>query len=328
MKSRANTTRGKGNAGVYEGQALPIVIIFLFVAMILAVFLYSRSLRVRMRTTEEKRSEEAEQSVDSMIALLQAYSREQIISMVETRFVANPSCWNNLDGCCLNKTESADDIKLFFTDVGISLEDYTARDASNTLTQLCFDKEFDFPEGVTIPQDQVLSLMVADINPSCTYNFEFSGNGVVVHKIYAQRDAVGNVTAIMPYQTNSDSANRIRDDMFGICLLGADCSASGYSGDAWEVSTTHSINMTSLVVGSETYHPHEIRLIASPGPIIAKMTKSGASCDAPLFLNIVPKATQSGNFKGASLKIPLYTPAHGIFDYVLYNGTGRLRYVD
>ncbi|MBD3329298.1 hypothetical protein GF357_02280 [Candidatus Dojkabacteria bacterium] len=306
----------KGKKRNYSGQILPIIMIILVVGIVLALALYSRNIKNRMRLIGEKRSTEASQEVESIIRMIESTDRDELMSIVLPEL-------QSVDEYCMDGDEIESELG-----VSVDLEVLNLNEGAESEVELCFTKDNEFPDGITIPEYESYSIMIDAANSGCTYDFVFDGGGLVVHKIYAIKDVDGNPIEIKPYSTSGFGSNHTNDDIFGICpgcLSGGTYSPFG-SNYGWDTNGAWSFTLDAVSYGGKNYEPHEIRIIAAPGPVTMQMTSS-VSCNNAVAIRVTPKATNVSSFQGSYFSIPVSDNALSIFDYVLYNSSGDLKYV-
>ncbi|HEQ65367.1 MAG TPA: hypothetical protein ENN64_00875 [bacterium] len=298
----------------YQGQALAIILIILIVGVILALALYSRNVKNKYRTVDEKRSREAAQEVDAIIGVLQSSSRIALISNVETRFPVGSACWNTDEGCCVSGESDVTQI-LNVEDVDLSSLALSPDDSPSTLMEVCFQYVNDFSTGFTIHEGSSFAINLFGESKNCELDFSFTGNPIVVHQVYAQKDASGKLLSFREYTPNDTQS--LEGDFFGLCVDSSAC------GSRWIDMNEFSFSCDEI----GGYVPYELRFIASPGPTIMTINASN-DCVQDLALRVTPKSTSSGNFKGSYFDIPLRDSSPSLFDYVLYNNGGELLYDD
>lgn len=296
----------------YEGQILPIVMIILVVGVVLALALYSKNIRNRLRLIGEKRSTEASREVESVIKMLETMEREELLSVVLPELAT-------VDEYCMADEEIKDKLG-----VGFDPEVFGLGENAQTEVKLCFTTENELSDGITIPAYDSYSISLNGENTSCTYDFTFQGTAVVIEQIYAVKDADGNAAEIKPYFTGPATGNHSNDDIFGLCLLGTDCSTRQFLNN-WDVSNSWSITLNSKTVDGTTYEPHEIRIISVDSSTLMNMTAT-PDCNDTVAITVTPKATNVSAFQGSYFSIPVNSDTLSIFDYVFYNRTGNFEF--
>jgi len=292
----------------YDAQVLVIVMIILILGVVIALALYSRTVKNRQRVSSEKRSSEAIQEVDAIIGAMKVVSREKLLTVLEGRFASGETsgvCWDDDCGCCVGGTDFSGFITSLDIDPGV-----LARADLNP--EMCFKKEKEIVDGYSMVEGNTYSFPMRDVGAGCKYTFDFEGgDGVVVHKVYASLDADGNVADIKPYAES---------DILGFCRSGGICSTdpnfvNWTTGNDWQ--------FTPGSVGG--YNSYEVRLIPIGGSVIVKISASNG-CGKALFLRVTASSTSSGNYQGSYYRIPTGNVTPSFFDYVLYNREGGLHY--
>ncbi len=298
----------------YKAQALLVVMLILVAGSIVALAMYSRTLKVRERTIQEKRSEEAAQYVDAINDMVTQVKVKDLLAKLH-----GESCWTNPGKC-----EYVDsDIETFLgSDINVSSAGFTSSNADNSETKLTFEKVTHKSEVYNVPKDKVKAIPIEGADSDCTYEFHFDEvEGAVVSLVYVEKNVAGDIVGIKPYEP---------EDRTTVCQ--GDCSTSGDYSGTWRDDVDEfsgEVDLSTVTHASTDYEPYEIRVTAVGAPLSFYVEeKDDDTCENPLEIRVVSSANNSGNYQSSYYTLPVRNSAPPIMDYVLFNGQGPLEFVE
>ncbi len=308
----------------YKGQALAIVMIILIVGVVIALSVYSRSLRNKERISKERMSQEATDYVDSILEVVNTLDREDLTRRISEVDPAVCPDWENSGVCCIqNSVDSQSEINDFLG-VSLGLDEFEYSDAESSSAELCFDErnEISEPRGIEKDQTYTIYFQVEDLD--CEYDLAFStpnssSAGVILNKVYADFDASGDMFEFKRHHP---------DDMVSI-----DISNSGGEFADWDIHGSNtSIDLEGINSdhsGSGDYVPVMLRIRALGDDVNFTITEASGSenkCDNVLEYRVTATANNSGNEQSSYYYMPLEGTFPSIFDYVLFNSEGDLEF--
>jgi hypothetical protein len=307
-----------GKEKYYSGQALAIVLIILLAGIIIALAIYSRTLRNKERIVQERNSEEASQYVDSVIDVVNTVKPEELVVKLQTEC---PD-WGSLEGgetCCIkNETDDSGEYQDRIGEfLKVNLDDFNLSYAQNSEAELCFERMYEIDEPRLIKKDYTYTISFIIDDETCEYDLNFTANngtdvGVIMHKLYGFRDADGDVTEFKSYNTN---------DIIGYKVKG------GTTFNNWANLNSEG-TITFPLSKSEKYSPVHLRLRAYGGDLsfTLKDATTNKTCKNVIEMRVVSTANNSGNEQSRYYYMPVEGSAPSLFDYVLFNGQGELNF--
>ncbi len=299
----------------YKAQALLVVMLILVAGSIVALAMYSRTLKVRERTIQEKRSEEAAQYVDAINDMVSQVKVKDLLAKLEVE----GDCWD-VDGKCEYIDGQIEDF--LGSNISVDSSGFTASVADNSETKLTFEKVTHKSDTYIVPKDQVKAIPIEKVDSDCTYIFNFEEVvAAVVSKVYVKKNVSGDINGIKPYEP--DDRTTVCQ---GNCQLDTDYSGTWHDGvDQF----SGQVDLSEVTQGSDSYEPYEIRVTAVGAPVSFYVEeKDPDTCENPLEIRVVSSANNSGNYQSSYYTLPVRNAAPPIMDYVLFNGQGPLEFVE
>jgi hypothetical protein len=201
--------------GKYEGQALAIAMVILVVSSLIGLSIYSRSMKDKSLTLEERASAEALEVADVILDKLTQYPINRVIQVIEGLEIAETIDYTT--GIVLeeNESENKAEITGLLTGLG-ALSTETISDLIDPLCPLSIGnniyqvtlKESDPTAYYEIRPGHVWSLPVRNVLGSgeiCISQFRFAIRGdttagFVLIKVYCDHDESGNVSDCKEYE--------------------------------------------------------------------------------------------------------------------------------
>lgn len=335
----------------YEAQALAITMVVLVVSAILGLSLYSRSMKDKLLTIEERSSAEALEVADLTLDRLTSKSTDEVVAAIsELGREANPDA--TLDsGFVLTENANGDNYitRLLSNDGGSA--DYfnnpileVGKSYSQLLSPICptdvAGNEYQITlksaeENYEVRSGHSWSLPARDIlksrsNCVLNLNVEMAGDsraGFVVSKFYCNYDANGIATDCEEYQVSSGFVEKYCFSDDGINCN--DISNFYEPGSNWEPAPTEGGSLSYSM--SLTDSPTEIRVTAIGGTVDVGYTlrKEGddtsTECAQDLRMyQLRATANCNGVYRGKEILIPEQKWHDSIFDYVIFNNEGPI----
>ena len=332
----------------YEGQALAITMVVLIISALIGLSIYSRTMKDKMLTMEERASAEALEVSDTILEKLTLQSIDEVIAGMAAMPI--PVGVNDLEkGVVLREggKDGASEIsELFRLDtLNIIGEGQTL---GGLLSPLC-------PMGVASNEYQ-LTLKTADENMYTDYgpgvvwslptknvlrgkaecslnlNFDIRGSskvGFVVSKIYCEYGEDGLATECKKY---------VVDDFDKYCfsINGSTCNAGekfydGNTGDSNWIPFNPDAESIPIEMGNAT-SPSEIRVIPVGGTIGISYSLTPDTPDTPgcgmdeglRLFQLRATANCGGVYRGKEILVPETKWHETMFDYVIFNDKGTL----
>ena len=291
------------NKKTYSGQALAIIMVVIVVCSIIGFSMFSRSLRDKRSTVQERYSAEALEVNDNILDyILQNINEGEISGLVIDREYASDGVYNirnllnmgnnlfnKLTVCSLDEPNNKYTVKLFYGD-------------NDTVYQVEPGQAFSFvvPEGQEIKED------------TCIINVKFqpedipANTGFTINKIYR----------------TSPTGATIKDydysDAETYCLS---TNCTNFEKDpndfSWDPADT-------LVIPAGGVNLDRAQLIAINSRIRFTYEPTAACGDLFKTLILRSSATCNGVFRSKEAIIPVHRAHFSIFNYVLFNGSGEM----
>lgn len=335
----------------YEAQALAITMVVLVVSAILGLSIYSRSMKDKLLTMEERASAEALEVADLTLDRLTSKPIEEVVDAImalgkeadpdatlESGYVLteNDSGDNYITRLLSNDRGSAE----YFNNPILGEETY-----SELLSPICptdvAGNEYQITlksaeENYEIRSGHSWSLPARDIlksrdNCILELNVETAGDsraGFVVSKFYCDYDANGIARDCDEYEVSSNFVEKycFSDDE----VKCNDVSRFYDPGSSWQKASTV-VEQTLEYEMSLTNSPTEIRVTAIGGTVSVGYTlrKDGddASTECAQGLRMYQlraTANCNGVYRGKEILIPEKKWHDSIFDYVIFNNEGPI----
>lgn len=293
------------NKKTYSGQALAIIMVVLVISSIIGFSIFTRSLRDKRSTVQERYSAEALEVNDNILDyILQNTNEGEIPKLVIDQEYASDgvnnirnllnmgdNLFNKLTVCSLDEPNNKYTVKLFYGD-------------NNTVYQVEPGQAFSFvvPENEAVPD-------------ACVINVKFQPEGIP--------DNTGFTKNII-FRTSS-TGSTIKDydylDAETYCLSTNCTNFEKNPNDfSWDPATT-------LVIPAEPAEGVNLdraQLIAINSRI--RFTYEPTAACGVLFKTLILRssATCNGVFRSKEAIIPVHRAHFSIFHYVLFNGSGEM----
>jgi len=289
------------NKKTYSGQALAIIMVVLVISSIIGFSIFTRSLRDKRSTVQERYSAEALEVNDNILDYILQNTNEgeipdylvidqEYASDLSGEFdIRNKFDLSKLAVCSLDGTNNKYTVKLFYGD-------------NNTVYQVEPGQAFSFvvPEGQEIADN------------TCTINVKFqpedipANTGFTINKIYR----------------TSPTGATIRDYVYSDAetyCLSTNCTNFEKNPNyvRWDPATT-------LVIPAGGVNLDRAQLIAINSRI--RFTYEPTAACGVLFKTLILRssATCNGVFRSKEAIIPVHRAHFSIFNYVLFNGFGEM----
>jgi hypothetical protein len=314
----------------YKGQALAITMVVLVVSALIGLSIYSRSMRDRMLTLEERASAEALEVSDATLENLMLIPIEEVVTAMEME-----------EGETIEFTESEDTHELtdLFRDLGI-IEETNFID--ELFSPICPPgesanqykltlKEADENTFYEVRAGHVWSLPARDVlknKSDCVLgmNFAIRGDsraGFVVSKIYCEYEGDdGLATNCEEYEIGDFDKYCFSDD-------GVSCNNPNFDDDGesnWEkINPDIGETIGAINMSGPGEVPSEIRITAIAGTVGINYSIPTEACmDGLRMYQVKATANCNGVFRGKEILIPEEKWHESIFDYVIFNNKGSL----
>jgi len=287
------------NKKTYSGQALAIIMVVLVISSIIGFSIFTRSLRDKRSTVQERYSAEALEVNDNILDYILQNTNEGEIPPLEidkeytsneirTLLDMGENLFNKLTVCSLDGTNNKYTVKLFYGD-------------NNTVYQVEPGQAFSFvvPEKEAVPD-------------ACVINVKFQpedipdNTGFTLNKLF--RTSLAEAT-IRDY---------VYSDAETYCLL-TNCTNFEKNPNyvRWDPATT-------LVIPAGGVNLDRAQLIAINSRI--RFTYEPTAACGNLFKTLILRssATCNGVFRSKEAIIPVHRAHFSIFNYVLFNGFGEM----
>jgi hypothetical protein len=318
----------------YEGQALAITMVVLVVSALIGLSIYSRAMKDRMLTLEERASAEALEISDVTLERLNTLPIGQVVSAVEE--VAQGTGGNVEDGIVLKEGGESRAVaitelfnKLNITGGGSSISDLLAPicpiGTGGNEYQLTL-KAADENTFYEVRAGHVWSLPAREIlrgKSDCSLNMNFSIRGdsragFVVTKIFCNYGANGIATDCDDYKVNQGHVEKY-------CFAdGLECNNPNFQDDAnWGKFNPDRDNLGTIMMSGSTA-PSEIRITAVGGTVGISYYLPEGCMDGLRMYQLRATANCGGVYRGKEILIPERQWHESIFDYVIFNNEGSI----
>jgi hypothetical protein len=353
----------KNNRGAkYEGQALAITMVVLVVSAILGLSIYSRSMKDKILTLEERASAEALEVADLTLDRLASKPIAEVVDAIGTLGIeANPSATLD-EGFVLTESDDPNEkyiTRLFSNDGG-------AREYFNTpilggeetysqlLTPICpidvAGNEYQITlrsaqENYEVRDGHSWSLPAGSIlkeKNGCELHLEVemagdSDVGFLISKFYCSYDENGIATDCLEYQVSTvpyDAEEYVFVEKYCFSDDGVACNDSFSFYDDGGVSDWEKVLPTGEApikfAMSAEKAPTEVRVTAVGGTInvsyeLLNPSDAAVNCaDGLRMYQLRATANCNGVYRGKEILIPEKKWHDSIFDYVIFNNEGPI----
>lgn len=312
----------------YKTQALAISMVVLVVASIIAVSVYSRVLKDKGLSVEERASAEALEVSDLLLDKLTIVPINNIISTIES-ITEQPFDFST--GVTLEENNNGEaDISSLLTGLGLTynLQDIGFCKITDGNQYVVSVKEADEDTPYEIRGGQVWSLPTdgKDFDEECSLNLKITKGdtnaGFQIFKTYAKYNESGDITEYKEYDY---------DDMTNYCFgeEATGCNNTNFlDSDNWEVYVPGTPMNIPLIAEAapEGYELSDIRVRSIGGNIgIAYTMGVNNSCiDGFRMIQVRAAAYCNSVYRGKEVLIPEKKWSNVLFDYVLFNGDGSM----
>jgi hypothetical protein len=345
MKRNMNNRNTK-----YEAQALAITMVVLVVSAILGLSIYSRAMKDKLLTIEERASAEALEVADLTLDRLTSKSTDEVVAAISVLGVeADPTA--TLDsGFVLKENDNGDNyITRLFSNDGGSAEYFNnpilgEETYSELLSGICpidvAGNEYQITlksaeENYEIRSGHSWSIPARDVlksksNCRLDLNVEMAGDsraGFVVSKFYCNYDVNGIATDCEEYQVSSNSVEKycFSDDEINC----NDVSRFYDPGSPWQkVPTEGNVIEYQMSLADS---PTEVRVTAIGGTVDIgykiwdPTDPTSVACSQGLQMyQLRATANCNGVYRGKEILIPEEKWHDAIFDYVIFNNEGPI----
>jgi hypothetical protein len=327
----------------YKAQALAIAMVVLVVSSLIAISVYSRTMKDRSLTLEERSSAEALEVSDVLIDRLTQFSMSRVVDEILAMDIIDEYTEYPYDiGIILreNNNGNSDITELFRTEsLQILNESQTVSDLLDPLCPIekgseyqITLKEADEDTYYEIKPGNVWSLPVKNLikQDGCNLNMRLavrgdSRAGFVLTKIYCKYDEDGNIMDCKEYDY---------DDIDNYCFSddgGTECNNGNFQdSDNWIKYNPNGeayidINLPNSTEGlPDEYILSEVRIKAVGGTIGVSYILPEQCLVGLRMFQLRATANCSGIYRGKEVLIPEQKWHNTIFDYVIFNGEGSL----
>jgi len=340
----------------YEAQALAITMVVLVVSAILGLSIYSRSMKDKLLTVEERASAEALEVADLTLDRLTSKPIDDVVAAISILGLeANPTATLE-SGFVLKENDSGDNyITRLLSNDGGAVEYFNnpilgGETYSELLSPICpidvAGNEYQITlksaeENYEVRAGHSWSIPARDVlkskNCLLDLNVEMAGDrraGFVVSKYYCDYDANGFAIDCSEYEIYDpiDPLSVPFVDKFCFSDDGINCNdvSRFYDpGSAWEKISTEGGLKTYQMSGPNA--PTEIRVTAIGGTVSVGYTLynpddlASTECSHGLQMyQLRATANCNGVYRGKEILIPEEKWHDSIFDYVIFNNEGPI----
>ena len=325
----------------YEAQALAMTMVVLVVSAILGLSIYSRAMKDKLLTMEERASAEALEVADLTLDRLASKPIDDVVTAISV--IADPTATLESGFILTENDEKSEITELLSPDyLGIITDQQVY---SDLLSPICptdvAGNEYQITlksaeENYEIRSGHSWSLPARDIlksrdNCVLNLNIEMAGDsraGFVVSKFYCNYDANGIATDCEEYQVSS---NFVEKYCFSNDEINCNDISNFYDpGSNWEPAPTEGGSLSYPMSSGDS--PTEIRVTAIGGTVNVgySFIDSGtglpsATCSQDLRMyQLRATANCNGVYRGKEILIPEKKWHDSIFDYVIFNNEGPI----
>jgi hypothetical protein len=297
----------------YKSQALAMVLVIVIIGVIVALGLASRTNKNTLRNLDEKKAQDSTEVTNSLIDVSRSITTSEILAKCGAKFTEKQDCVISLqDGTYTTENFSTlPDISNF--------PKCSFSQSSDDVSKLTFSPIYNV-EDYTLKKDEVLSFGFLATAPSCTsldFNFTKIGSdagGIVISKIYATKDPLFEPTGYKTYEPS--------DELY--YFLGS--IGTGWTGSWTSLPTGQWSLLSSNNDFNRLGYPIDTLRIRAVGADM-KLNMQVNNCNmSPFFIKVTASSNCSGTSKSSYYYRPLRNNALPLFDFVLYNKNGDLKF--
>jgi hypothetical protein len=320
----------------YEGQALAIVMVVLVVSALIGLSIYSRSMKDRMLTLEERASAEALEVSDVSLEQLTLLSIEEVVQAFEETF-AQEGEPNLEEGIVLTENDDKGQMTSLLRSLGVIEATHTI---SDLLSPICPANEGGNEYQLTLKiadentfyevrPGHIWSLPAREILRSKTdcvlnMNFAIRGDtraGFIVSRVYCDYDENGIAINCKEYEPGDFDKYCFSDN-------GLECNnVEGFydqgGGSNWQPFNPEQDSLDPVVMSGGDA-PSEIRIKAVGGTIGISYSLPEGCMDGLNMYQLRATANCQGVYRGKEILIPEKKWHETIFDYVIFNNEGTM----
>lgn len=322
----------------YEGQALAITMVVLVVSALIGLSIYSRSMKDKILTMEERASAEALEISDGVLEKLLLHPINDVAEEIVKIEEALEGDQNLDDGIVLIENKEEGRITELFRELGIisqsssvgallsplcPIGDSEAGANEYQLTIKTADENtwIEIQSGMTwgLPAGNLLK-----IKENCELQLKVdqagaSTAGFIITKIYCNYDANDNPIYCEEYDVEKGFEKH--------CFAEKDqitCNNANFGG-AWEVFEYGSGGDTIPIDMSGAEAPTEVRVVPVGGGIRLSYSFNDNNCLEGLRIyQLRVTANCSGVYRGKELLVPERKWHDSLFNYVIFNNEGAI----
>lgn len=328
----------------YEGQALAITMVVLVVSALIGLSIYSRSMKDRMLTLEERASAEALEVSDLALERLTLLPIEDVVNAAIAE--AGEAGANLEDGIVLtDDSEDGGGMTGLFRRLNIVADTHTV---SDLLSPICpagqGGNEYQLTLKVadentfyevraghvwSLPARDMLKGKQGEASEDCSLNMNFairgdSRAGFVVSKLYCYDYDDGIPTYCREYRVRDFDKYCFSNELGD----GARCNNENRfydEGDSsnWIAFNPEEDNMGEIIMSGDD-DPSEIRITAVAGTIGISYSIPEGCVDGLRMFQLRATANCQGVYRGKEILVPEEKWHETIFDYVIFNAEGSI----
>jgi len=342
----------------YKAQALAIAMVVLVVSSLIAISIYSRTMKDKGLTLEERASAEALEVSDVLLDRLSQFPISKVIEVILDMDLVGVEDDLYGTGIVLKEnSKGANNITDLFRTESLQIID-SSETVSDLLSPLCpisqggeyqiTLKEADEDTYYEIKPGNIWSLPVKNLmkQDGCALNLKLAVRGdrragFVLMKIYCNYDDNGNVISCKEYDFGGLGEEYMikNDDIVNYCFSDKnkiECNNPNFRDDAnWEkyypeaAENERYIEAGIFNSSADPENPtgfmlSEVRIKAIGGTIGISYFLPDECLTGFRMFQLRATANCSGVYRGKEILIPEQKWHNAIFDYVIFNGEGSL----
>jgi hypothetical protein len=340
----------------YKAQALAITMVVLVVSAILGLSIYSRAMKDKLLTLEERASAEALEVADLTLDRLTSKPVDEVVTAISVLGLEADSTANLEDGFVLTENSNGEnDITRLFSNDGGAAEYFnnpilgSDQPYSDLLSPICpvdvagneyqitlksAEENYEVRAGHSwsLPAKELLKSS-PDLDCQLDLNVKVAGDskaGFVVSKYYCTYDENGIATDCEEYQVSSNFVEKycFSDDPSVGCNANLKFYDEG-GGSPWQKVPTEGHILEYLMSADNS--PTEIRVTAIGGTVSVgyrlwdPTDPTSTECSEGLEMyQLRATANCNGVYRGKEILIPEKGWHDSIFDYVIFNNEGPI----